>query len=164
MRMLRRMKFDNEVLICQGDAIVLSNGPFSGVGKKFDMISVQQKMGYKQTITLHGAKLDIYVLKADNRVRSKIVRFLPILGFLVIINVVLPMGFVLLLNHSFTKRIRGLSKVFQSVNGEHLVQMAHEDGRDEIGSMIRNYNRMVKRTNELIQTVYKNKINIISSV
>ena len=158
MRMLRRMKFDNEVLICQGDAIVLSNGPFSGVGKKFDMISVQQKMGYKQTITLHGAKLDIYVLKADNRVRSKIVRFLPILGFLVIINVVLPMGFVLLLNHSFTKRIRGLSKVFQSVNGEHLVQMAHEDGRDEIGSMIRNYNRMVKRTNELIQTVYKNKI------
>ncbi len=36
--------------------------------------------------------------------------------------------------------------------------MAHEDGRDEIGSMIRNYNRMVKRTNELIQTVYKNKI------
>lgn len=33
MRMLRRMKFDNEVLICQGDAIVLSNGPFSGVGK-----------------------------------------------------------------------------------------------------------------------------------
>lgn len=75
-----------------------------------------------------------------------------------IINVVLPMGFVLLLNHSFTKRIRGLSKVFQSVNGEHLVQMAHEDGRDEIGSMIRNYNRMVKRTNELIQTVYKNKI------
>lgn len=63
MRMLRRMKFDNEVLICQGDAIVLSNGSFSGVGKKFDMISVQQKMGYKQTITLHGAKLDIYVLK-----------------------------------------------------------------------------------------------------
>lgn len=158
MRMLRRMKFDNEVLICQGDAIVLSNGPFSGVGKKFDTISVQQKMGYKQTITLHGAKLDIYVLKADNGVWSKIVRFLPILGFLVIINVVLPMGFVLLLNHSFTKRIRGLSKVFQSVNDEHLVQMAHEDGRDEIGSMIRNYNRMVKRTNELIQTVYKNKI------
>ncbi len=64
MRMLRRMKFDNEVLICQGDAIVLSNRPFSGVGKKFDTISVQQKMGYKQTITLHGAKLDIYVFKS----------------------------------------------------------------------------------------------------
>ena len=158
MRMLRLMKYDNEVLICQGDEIVLSNGHFSGVGNAFDTISVQQKMGYKQTLALHGAQLDIYVLKSDNGIWDRIARDLPLLGFLVIINVVLPMGFVLLLNRSFTKRIRGLSKVFQSVNGEHLVRMTHENGEDEIGSMIRNYNRMVDRTNELIQTVYKNKI------
>ena len=158
MRMLRLMKYDNEVLICQGDEIVLSNGHFSGVGNAFDTISVQQKMGYKQTLALHGAQLDIYVLKSDNGIWDRIARDLPLLGFLVIINVVLPVGFVLLLNRSFTKRIRGLSKVFQSVNGEHLVRMPHEDGEDEIGSMIRNYNRMVDRTNELIQTVYKNKI------
>lgn len=158
MRMLRKMNYDNEVLICQGDEIVLSNGSFSGVGKNFDRITVQQKMGYKQSFVLHGAQLDIYVLKPEHGIWERIARALPLLGFLVIINVVLPMGFVLLLNHSFTKRIRGLSKVFQSVNGEHLVQMAHEEGRDEIGSMIRNYNRMVRRTNELIQTVYKNKI------
>lgn len=158
MRMLRKMNYDNEILICQGDEIVLSNGSFSGVGKNFDRITVQQKMGYKQSFVLHGAQLDIYVLKREHGIWERIARALPLLGFLVIINVVLPMGFVLLLNHSFTKRIRGLSKVFQSVNGEHLVQMAHEEGRDEIGSMIRNYNRMVRRTNELIQTVYKNKI------
>lgn len=158
MRMLRKMNYDNEILICQGDEIVLSNGSFSGVGKNFDRITVQQKMGYKQSLVLHGAQLDIYVLKREHGIWERIARALPLLGFLVIINVVLPMGFVLLLNHSFTKRIRGLSKVFQSVNGEHLVQMAHEEGRDEIGSMIRNYNRMVRRTNELIQTVYKNKI------
>ena len=158
MRMLRRMKFDNEVHICQGDEIVLSNGYFSGVGNAFDTISVQQKTGYKQSLCLHGAQLDIYVLKSDNGIWNRIARDLPLLGFLVIINVVLPVGFVLLLNRSFTKRIRGLSKVFQSVNGEHLVRMTHENGGDEIGSMIRNYNRMVDRTNELIQTVYKNKI------
>ena len=158
MRMLRKMNYDHEILICQGDEIVLSNGSFSGVGKNFDRITVQQKMGYKQSFVLHGAQLDIYVLKREHGIWERIARALPLLGFLVIINVVLPMEFVLLLNHSFTKRIRGLSKVFQSVNGEHLVQMAHEEGRDEIGNMIRNYNRMVRRTNELIQTVYKNKI------
>lgn len=158
MQMLRRMKFDNEVHICQGDEIVLSNGYFSGVGNAFDTISVQQEMGYKQSLCLHGAQLDIYVLKSDNGIWNRIARDLPLLGFLVIINVVLPVGFVLLLNRSFTKRIRGLSKVFQSVNGERLVRMTHENGGDEIGSMIRNYNRMVDRTNELIQTVYKNKI------
>lgn len=158
MRMLRKMNYDHEILICQGDEIVLSNGSFSGIGKNFDRITVQQKMGYKQSFVLHGAQLDIYVLKREHGIWERIARALPLLGFLVIINVVLPMEFVLLLNHSFTKRIRGLSKVFQSVNGEHLVQMAHEEGRDEIGNMIRNYNRMVRRTNELIQTVYKNKI------
>lgn len=158
MRMLRKMNYDHEILICQGDEIVLSNGSFSGVGKNFDRITVQQKMGYKQSFVLHGAQLDIYVLKREHGIWERIARALPLLGFLVIINVVLPMEYVLLLNHSFTKRIRGLSKVFQSVNGEHLVQMAHEEGRDEIGNMIRNYNRMVRRTNELIQTVYKNKI------
>ena len=158
MRMLRRMKFDNEVHICQGDEIVLSNGYFSGVGNAFDTISVQQKTGYKQSLCLHGAQLDIYVLKSDNGIWDRIARDLPLLGFLVIINVVLPVGFVLLLNLSFTKRIRGLSTVFPSVNGEHLVRMTHENGGDESGSMIRNYNRMVDRTNELIQTVYKNKI------
>lgn len=30
--------------------------------------------------------------------------------------------------------------------------------KDEIGSMVRSYNRMAARTNELIQTVYKNKL------
>ncbi len=158
MRMLRKMNYDNEVLICQGDQIVLGNGSFSGTGRDFDTISVQQKMDYKQSFTIYGAKLDIYVLKSEYGVWTRILRFLPLLGFLVIINVVMPMALVILLNHSFAKRIQGLSHVFQSVNGEHLVRMVHEDGKDEIGSMIRNYNRMVDRTNELIQTVYKNKL------
>ena len=44
------------------------------------------------------------------------------------------------------------------MDSDHLIPMYYEGGKDEISSMIRNYNRMVDRTNELIQTVYKNKI------
>ena len=158
MRMLRKMKFDNQVFVCEGDNILLSNGSFGGVGKDFEQMTVKQKQGYKQSVTIHGADLDIYVLKSDSSIGSAVMHFLPELAFLVLINVILPMGMVILLNRSFTKRISGLSKVFQSVNSEHLVMMVHENGKDEIGSMIRNYNCMVKRTNELIQTVYKNKL------
>lgn len=158
MRMLRKMKFDNQVFVCEGDNILLSNGSFGGVGKDFEQMTVKQKQGYKQSVTIHGADLDIYVLKSDSSIGSAVMHFLPELAFLVLINVILPMGMVILLNRSFAKRISGLSKVFQSVNSEHLVMMVHENGKDEIGSMIRNYNRMVKRTNELIQTVYKNKL------
>ena len=158
MRMLRKMKFDNQVFVCEGDNILLSNGSFGGGGKDFEQMTVKQKQGYKQSVTIHGADLDIYVLKSDSSIGSAVMHFLPELAFLVLINVILPMGMVILLNRSFTKRISGLSKVFQSVNSEHLVMMVHENGKDEIGSMIRNYNCMVKRTNELIQTVYKNKL------
>ena len=158
MRMLRKMKFDNQVFVCEGDNILLSNGSFGGVGKDFEQMTVKQKQGYKQSVTIHGADLDIYVLKSDSSIGSAVMHFLPELAFLVLINVILPMGMVILLNRSFTKRISGLSKVFQSVNSEHLVMMVHENGKDEIGSMIRNYNCMVKRTNELIQTVYKNTL------
>ena len=41
---------------------------------------------------------------------------------------------------------------------DHLIPLPCEEGKDEISSMIRNYNRMVERTNGLIETVYKNKI------
>ena len=61
-------------------------------------------------------------------------------------------------NRSFTQRISELSKVFETVGGEHLVPISYVRGKDEIGSLMSNYNRMVARTNELIQIVYKNKI------
>lgn len=35
MRTLKNMNYDNEVLICHGDDIVLSNGAYSGVNKPF---------------------------------------------------------------------------------------------------------------------------------
>ena len=73
-------------------------------------------------------------------------------------NVIFPFWFVQIFNRSFTKRITELSRVFKSVDSDHLIPMPCEDGKDEISSMIRNYNRMVERTNGLIETVYKNKI------
>ena len=48
--------------------------------------------------------------------------------------------------------------MFETVGGEHLVPISYVRGKDEIGSLMSNYNRMVARTNELIQIVYKNKI------
>ena len=62
-------------------------------------------------------------------------------------------------NRSFTQRESANSaKCSRQSAGEHLVPISYVRGKDEIGSLMRNYNRMVARTNELIQIVYKNKI------
>ena len=100
----------------------------------------------------------MYVRRTGENAIANIAHDLPSILLLILINAILPFFFVHILNHSFTKRITELNEVFKSVDSEQLVPMRHEGGKDEIGSMIRSYNRMAARTNELIQTVYKNKL------
>lgn len=157
-RILRNMNYDNEVLVCEGDRIVLSNGNYGSYGNEFQSIEGNTKDAYKHSFNFYGTELQIYVKKAENGFWNGIKNEMPILLLLVMINALFPFCFVQIFNRSFTKRITELSRVFKSVDSDHLIPMYYEGGKDEISSMIRNYNRMVDRTNELIQTVYKNKI------
>lgn len=161
MRTFKNMNYDNEVLICHGDDIVLSNGAYSGVNKPFKTLEAIGKISdsvYRQKLSLYGCDLDIYVFKTRSNIWSMLMHNAPIIVFLMLINVFFPLCLFSIFNHSFTSRILQLSKVFKSVDSEKLVSMTDRESKDEIGSMIKNYNRMVSRTNDLIQTVYKNKI------
>ena len=161
MRTLKNMNYDNEVLICHGDDIVLSNGAYSGVNKPFKTLGAIGKISdsvYRQKLSLYGCDLDIYVFKTRSNIWSMLMHNAPIIVFLMLINVFFPLCLFSIFNHSFTSRILQLSKVFKSVDSEKLVSMTDRESKDEIGSMIKNYNRMVSRTNDLIQTVYKNKL------
>ena len=51
-----------------------------------------------------------------------------------------------------------MSDVFQRVDDEKLVEIQNVRGKDEIGSLMKNYNRMVQRINALIRTVYIGKM------
>ena len=70
----------------------------------------------------------------------------------------MPQILVTLINHSITTRIRELGEALESVNDEKLMPIEKIRGRDEIGNLMRNYNRMVARLNDLIQAVYKDKL------
>lgn len=158
MRTLQKMNFDNEVLICEENQIVLSNTKHGSTGSDFEELDDKIKKGYHQTVNLYGTELEVYVRRTGENAIANIAHDLPSILLLILINAILPFFFVHILNHSFTKRITELNEVFKSVDSEQLVPMRHEGGKDEIGSMIRSYNRMAARTNELIQTVYKNKL------
>lgn len=158
MRTLQKMNFDNEVLICEENQIVLSNTKHGSTGSDFEELDDKIKKGYHQTVNLYGTELEVYVRRTGENAIANIAHNLPSILLLILINAILPFFFVHILNHSLTKRITELNEVFKSVDSEQLVPMRHEGGKDEIGSMIRSYNRMAARTNELIQTVYKNKL------
>ena len=158
-RTIKNMNYDNEVLICEGDRILLSNGQYGSYGSEFQRLdNAPMREAYEHTISLYGTELTIYVKPVENSFLTNIRNKLPIILLLLAVNVIFPFWFVQIFNRSFTKRITELSKVFKSVDSDHLIPMPCEEGKDEISSMIRNYNRMVERTNGLIETVYKNKI------
>ena len=157
-RTLKNMNYDNEVLICEGDRILLSNGQYGSYGSEFQRLDGPLRGAYEHSISLYGTELTIYVKSVENSFLTSIRNELPIILLLLAVNVIFPFWFVQIFNRSFTKRITELSRVFKSVDSDHLISMPCEGGKDEISSMIRNYNRMVERTNGLIETVYKNKI------
>ena len=55
-------------------------------------------------------------------------------------------------------RLTVLSDTFEQVEAESLKEIKNVRGRDEIGNLMHNYNRMVRRSRELIKTVYKDRM------
>ena len=157
-RMLEGMKYDSVVYICDGDQIVLSNGKEGEASKDFAVLKERKDIGYSERVSIYGKDLEICVLNSTKSVWEKILHQLPMILVLIFANVLLPLFMVYLINHSFTVRIGELSAIFQRVDEEHLEEIADPKGLDEIGSLMRNYNRMARRVNELIQIVYKNRI------
>ena len=155
---LKKMNYDNEVEILNEGRIVLSNKKHGTESENYEKAKKRSKYTYCQEANLYGTELEIRIDKSEKTGWDSLMNKFPIILLLIFVNVILPVLFVYLINRSFTKRITKLSKVFQSVNNEQLIYMSDERGKDEIGSMIRNYNRMVERTNHLIETVYKSKI------
>ena len=157
-RRLEKMSDSVDFYICKDDKIVLSNGKNVSVGKDFETFTMYDAVGYSETVNIYGQELEIYVMKPEQGILQEIMRLFPFILFLVLVNVLLPFFMVYCINHSFTGRIRELSEVFERVEDDQLVEIREVHGTDEIGSLMRNYNKMVQRMNELIQTMYKNKI------
>lgn len=95
----------------------------------------------------------------NNGLVEYIQRNLPLLFLLVCINILLPWILVRNINRSLTYRIQRLGEVFaKGCESEELSMVEDATGNDEISVLMRNYNWMAARQNELVQTVYKEKL------
>ncbi len=154
-RNLVKMNYDMPVFICSNGQILLSNKDYNSVGKEFHKFDLKKRVGYRQDMTLYGMDFQIYILKNDMAVASKMMSSFPVLIIsLILVNIILPFLLVWGFNRSFTVRISELSDVFQKIDDERLVRIYGVRGQDEIGALMRNYNKMVTRINSLIETVY----------
>jgi len=155
-----KMNYKVPVYVCAGNEIIFSNDGYTSIGKEFDLFQEWDKVGFQESFGLYGQELEIYVLKREWSVLQLIRRNRLLILFLICSNALLPWLFVKVINRSFTKRLQELSRAFESVEGDKLQKIPDADvcGEDEIGALMNNYNLMAARTNELIQTVYKDKL------
>ncbi len=147
------------IYLCEGDRILFSNRGHSGSNEDFKTLTGEEKISYKSSFNLYGEKIDILIMKPPSSVTEQIKEHLPIILFLIVVNLFLPILMVSMINRSFTMRLRELGKAFDEAEKEGSLQETEDvRGKDEIGILMQNYNVMVNRINELIQTVYKDRL------
>lgn len=151
-------KYSTGVYICTGDKILMSNEGHNNQGDDFKTFQTLKKVGYAKELTMYGQEINIYVMQKESSVYQILRNNVAILLLLVCINAILPAIFTKVLNTSFTRRLSELSTVFDQAEEGELKEIGSARGRDEIGNLMRNYNQMVVRMNDLIQTVYKDKL------
>lgn len=154
-RNLIKLNYDMPVFICNQKQILLSNEDYNSVGKNYQEFTFADRVGYEQDMSLYGMDFQIYILKPEMAMVSQIMKTMPLLIIsLILVNIILPLILVWGFNRSFAVRISELSDVFQKIDDERLTQIYDVRGQDEIGDLMRNYNKMVNRFNSLIETVY----------
>lgn len=157
-RKLINMKYSVPVYVCRDNQILYSNVGYSGTSQDFEYLTGNEKIGYIRRFKLYGEDLRVLVMETKNPIFSRMKQHFPLIALMIAVNIILPMILMSSINRSFTTRLRSLSQAFDEVEAESLKEISDIQGKDEIGSLMRNYNRMVQRSRELIKTIYKDKM------
>lgn len=153
-------KYPAILYVCDGDRILFSNDRRGGLQVPFDTMDMQlaNSAGVHDKMNIYGETWDIYVMMPGIDSKAIIQNNLLLIGSLIFVNFILPFLFMGMINRSFTQRILEMDSVFSNVDGDELKQLPEVRGSDEISALMESYNRMAQRMNELIQTVYKNRL------
>lgn len=154
--------FAYRVYVCSGNAILFSNQGNTSQNGNFDTFtnSERRETGYHQSIQFYTQQWDIYVLRQQSGVLLVLRNNLAFIIGMIAFSVLVPLVFMYLFNRSFTLRLRQLSTRLDGISrsNSRLEEIRDIRGRDEIGELMHDYNRMAARINDLIQVVYKRKL------
>lgn len=157
---IENVKYSSELFICYGDDIIFSNDRKGGLTADFNRVSEidRKKIGYEDTMKVYDKVLTIYVMQNENITLKALQENLWLVLAIVFLNIVFPLAMFMLLNRSFTERLRVLTKSFNSDENESLTTISEIDGTDDISTLMHAYNQMAERINNLIENEYKERL------
>lgn len=157
-RVINNLNFNMPVYICVGDLIVFSNVGNSKYTEEYERLTGKEDIGLEKQVTLYGQPIRIMVLDTNDTILDRIGAHLPLIIFLIAMNSLLPWLLMQIINRSFTSRLGELSHAFDAFTGNSLTAIEAVRGKDEIGSLMHNYNGMVGKFREMIKTIYQDRL------
>jgi len=126
----------------------------SDSGGKNDEMIFRSSLGNPSYI--QGWKL-VGLVESD-RLQTAVQSSSRVVWMLAAVSTLLPTYFIFVMLHSYNYRIRRLSRHMEKAKNEKFDLIVLREGKDEIGGLIRSYNRMVAQIDSLINDVYKLEI------
>jgi two-component system sensor histidine kinase YesM len=154
-RKMKAMTYEYAVFLCEGDRILLSSPLQKSVNMDYETLGDDVRIDYETPWNIYGRNLRIIVSGSESNFKRIIRDHASIIVLLLIMNLLAPIILIRFINRSFAVRLYRISKAFDEADIDNNKGIDAENaGNDEIGLLIRGYNRMVERLNTLIRTNY----------
>lgn len=158
-RKMKTLAYEAPVYLCEGDRILLSSTMQKSPRVDYEMLGRDVSIGLSVPWSIYGRNFRIVVTRTENSVMEVIRDNIGLIAVLILFNLVAPIMLISLINRSFAHRLYGLSRAFDEAGIDDIRGIDAENaGDDEIGLLIRGYNRMTERLNTLIETNYRDKL------
>lgn len=157
-RRFQDMRYNAPVMICSGDRILFTNDGNFRTKIDYEYLTGKENIRLERDFSICGEPFRILIMQPSGGILPSIREHFLLILCLILVNVLLPLVLVSLINRSFALRLGALSTAFDRMDTEELEELENIHGTDEISALMWNYNRMVIRMKELIQTVYKDRL------
>ena len=138
---------DYVVFSTEGDSVIYRS-----------QVDLTNKNNVVKNVNIAGAKVDIIIVNETKIISTAIRDHWQILVILFVVTIIIPLFMLMMIENTVIKRIAILENAFGSEKTNTFNSIQNVEGNDELASLMKKYNKMVDITNELVTTVYKDKI------
>ncbi|WP_022778179.1 sensor histidine kinase [Butyrivibrio sp. AE3009] len=154
-RKMKAMTFEYSIYLCEGDRILLSSPLQKSINMDYETLGDDVNIGLEVPWNVYGRNLRIIVSGNESNFKKIFKDHAVIIILLIMLNLLAPIVVIRFMNKSFAMRLYRISRAFDEADIDNNQGINEENaGNDEIGLLIRGYNRMVERQSTLIRTNY----------
>lgn len=163
---IREKDYLSLYLVNEQDEIIMSaqSGYQRGTAEPYPVFKLQddERKEDVHIVPVGGASYikgwRIIGITQGERITQAIMEIRIYAGILASIVTLITTAFLYVMLRSYNYRVKRLSRHMQKVSNEKFELIRIDEGQDEIGGLIRNFNRMTTTINSLINDVYKLEI------